>query len=152
MNQFVKHLLIALLALCAAGAAIAQTQTTVPQTAPPAIATPPQYENQPFAELLKIEDFNTAYRAALAQSPLAKQSWALRDAGWPLSKFVPGPNNRRVLVTGTCSDQKCNLNKVHVFYDPAVRKAYVHLTLGNRAAWLGRPSTFEKRVLEPLLK
>jgi hypothetical protein len=127
-------------------------QMQVPQTAPPEIAIPPQYENQPFGELLKIEDFNAAYRLALSKSPLARQSWALRDAGWAPSKFVPGPHNRRVLMTGTCSTRKCDLNKVQVFYDPSSKKAYVHLTLGNKAAWLGRPDPFEKRVLDPLLQ
>jgi hypothetical protein len=135
----------------ASPAAIAAPSPAASPTPPPAPLTPADYAGKTFDELLKTEEFNTAYRAVMVKTPLARAGWPFRDSGWPVSMLVTGPHNRQVVVTGTCSSRKCDLNKVQAFFDPISKKMYAHLTLGNKKAWLGKTDPFEKRVLEPML-
>jgi hypothetical protein len=156
------HTTFVAIALCAfagyaAAQSVAQTPAPVSTASPtaspaPVPLKPEDYAGKSFDELLKIEEFGTAYRTVMLKTPLARAAWPYRDAGWAVSKLVLGPHNRQVVVTGTCSSRKCDLNKVQAFFDPISKKMYAHLTLGNKAAWLGKTDTFEKRTLEPLLQ
>jgi hypothetical protein len=153
MKPLHRFVFSAIALLCAHAAT---AQSNMPPVVPPnpmtAAVIAEQYGNKSFDDLMKMEDFSAAYRAALGKSPLSRAAWPFKDAGWPASTVVDGPHNRKVVMTGTCSTRKCDLNRVQAFFDPISKKMYAHLTLGNKAAWLGKTDTFEQRMLNPLLQ
>jgi hypothetical protein len=161
MTKILLGIVAALAVLLCSGspsAVKAQTKTIAPAAvATPALAASPaplipaDFNGKTFEELMKIEEFSSAYREVMRKTPLVRAAWPFRDAGWPPSTLVGGPHNRQVVVSGTCSSRKCDLNKVQAFYDPISKKMYAHLTLGNKKAWLGKTDPFEQRVLQPLL-